>query len=100
LVILVVFALFDFFLFCPSVFPFFCQLLFVKTLEVKDISKLIKEEIAGLIKSEVKFEMSHVPEFPNMAKTHSEANLYMKSYMHNTTFASGAEILVHATSQI
>lgn len=57
--------------------------------EVKDISRLIKEEIAGLIKSEVKFEMSHVPEFPNMAKTHSEANLYMKSYMHNTTFASG-----------
>jgi hypothetical protein len=33
--------------------------------EVKDISKLIKEEIAGLIKSEVKFEMSHVPEFPH-----------------------------------
>ncbi|VDI55094.1 Hypothetical predicted protein [Mytilus galloprovincialis] len=56
--------------------------------EKKELDRLIKDEVmAGLIKTELAppepFDFSQVPDLPELATTHSEANQYMKSYMHS-----------------
>ncbi|CAC5357543.1 unnamed protein product [Mytilus coruscus] len=56
--------------------------------EKKELDRLIKDEVmAGLIKTEIAppepFDFSQVPDLPELATTHSEANQYMKSYMHS-----------------
>ncbi|CAG2203825.1 KRAB [Mytilus edulis] len=61
--------------------------------EKKELDRLIKDEVmAGLIKTELAppepFDFSQVPDLPELATTHSEANQYMKSYMHSTIYSS------------